>query len=136
MTRHDHAEHTFTSVPESVAAARTFISRTLQEWHVTSHADDILLCASELASNAVKYGSSTEGGRAVFQVRLDADDTHLRVEVEDGDPLTVPRMNRAAEGETGGRGMAIVASLASAWGFESHAAAGKAVWSEFVTSAA
>ncbi|MFJ3633123.1 ATP-binding protein [Streptomyces sp. NPDC090112] len=131
MTRHEHAEHTFTAVPESVAEARTFTTRTLESWELTGRADDIRLCVSELASNAVEHGTRTTGGKGAFLVRIDADDTHVRVEVEDDDPLTAPRVRRARQEDTGGRGMTIVALLATAWGFETHALAGKAVWSEF-----
>lgn len=45
--------------------------------------------------------------------------------------LTTPRVNRAQQEDTGGRGMTIVATLATAWGCETHALVGKAVWSEF-----
>ncbi|MFF0215955.1 ATP-binding protein [Streptomyces vinaceus] len=134
MPRHEHAEHTFTAVPESVAAARSFTSRTLESWELTRRADDIRLCVSELASNAVEHGTHALGGRGAFLVRIDADDSHVRVEVEDDDPLATPCLNRSDKGDTGGRGMMIVASLATAWGFETCALTGKAVWSEFLTS--
>ncbi|MFF4369428.1 ATP-binding protein [Streptomyces sp. NPDC001594] len=133
MPSHKRAEHAFAAVPESVAEARTFTVRMLEEWHLTRRANDIRLCVSELASNAVRHGTPAGSGRGVFLVRLDADDTHVRVEVEDEDPHSTPRLNGAAEDDTGGRGMAIVASLATAWGFESCVFAGKAVWSEFLT---
>ncbi|RSS79380.1 ATP-binding protein [Streptomyces sp. WAC06614] len=134
MPRHEHAEHTFTAAPESVAAARSFTTRTLESWDLTRRADDIRLCVSELAANAVEHGTRrTAEGQGAFLVRIDADDTHIRLEVEDDDPLGTPRLNRAQDEDTGGRGMMIVASLATAWGFESCAFAGKAVWSEFLT---
>ncbi|MFE5540762.1 MULTISPECIES: ATP-binding protein [Streptomyces] len=132
MHRHEHAELAFTAVPESVAEARAFTARTLEGWRLTGRADDIGLCVSELASNAVKHGSPGEGG--AFRVRIDADETHVHLEVEDDDPSATPRMGAARDEDTGGRGMMIVASLATAWGFESCAYGGKAVWSDFVTA--
>ncbi|MFF0220195.1 ATP-binding protein [Streptomyces vinaceus] len=134
-TRHAHAEHAFTAVPESVAEARTFTTRTLAAWRLDDgRADDIRLCVSELASNAVEHGTHGIGARGVFHLRIDADDTHVHVEVEDDDPLATPRVRPDSEEATGGRGMAIVASLATAWGFESCAfGGGKAVWSDFTT---
>ncbi|MFF0220193.1 ATP-binding protein [Streptomyces vinaceus] len=105
---------------------------------MTGRADDIPLCVSELASNVVEHGTRTTGDRGVFLVRIDADDAHVRVEVEDDDPIpmSTPRVSRADDGDTSGRGMMIMASPAIAWGFESCAFGGKAVWSEFLTAPA
>jgi anti-sigma regulatory factor (Ser/Thr protein kinase) len=136
MHKQEHAEHSFTAVPESIAAARAFTEQTLEAWRVTGRVDDVRLCVSELASNAVNHGTPTEDGGHVFHVRIDADDTLIRVEVEDDDPLSTPRVRQPAEGDTGGRGMLIVESLSAAWGYESHDADGKAVWTEFFTSRA
>ncbi|MFD7083421.1 ATP-binding protein [Streptomyces sp. NPDC059918] len=134
-TRHTHAEHAFTAVPQSVAEARTFTTRTLAAWRLDDdRADDIRLCVSELASNAVEHGTHGMGTRGVFHLRIDADDLHVHVEVEDDDPTATPRVRPESEKATGGRGMAIVASLATAWGFENRAfGGGKAVWSDFAT---
>ncbi|MFD7085508.1 ATP-binding protein [Streptomyces sp. NPDC059918] len=132
MPRQTQAERTFTAVPESVAEARSFTTRTLESWELTHRADDIRLCVSELAANAVEHGTCTpSAGPGAFLVRIDADETHVRIEVEDHDPLSAPRVNRARGSDTSGRGMLIVASLAAAWGFEISPCVGKAVWSEF-----
>lgn len=136
MPRHEHAEQSFTAIPQSIGAARTFIEQTLKAWRLTGRADDVRLCVSELASNAVNHGTHTMSHCGAFQVRIDADDAHIRIEVEDSEPLTAPRVCRAMDGEPGGRGMLIIDTLATAWGYESHAPSGKIVWSEFPTSPA
>ncbi|MEU6704997.1 ATP-binding protein [Streptomyces wuyuanensis] len=136
MTKHEHAEHSFTTAPESIGAARSFARETLETWHLSACTDDVQLCVSELASNAVTHGARGTVGHGEFQVRIDADEALIRVEVEDGDTLTRPRVRRAADGDTGGRGMAIVQSLSAAWGCDSQTPGGKTVWSEFRTAAA
>ncbi|MEU9481876.1 ATP-binding protein [Streptomyces sp. NPDC048191] len=136
MFKQEHAERSFTAVPESIAAARSFAEQTLAAWHLMGRVDDVQLCISELASNAVNHGTRDRGLDHVFQVRIDADESVVRVEVEDDDPVSVPRVRQARDGDTGGRGMLIVQALAAAWGWESHAPAGKAVWSEFAISPA
>ena len=136
MDKQEHAEHSFTAIPESIPAARAFAEQTLEAWQVTGRVDDVRLCVSELASNAVNHGSRTDNGGHVFHVRIDADDTLIRVEVEDDDPLSTPHVREPGEGETGGRGMLIVETLSAAWGYESHDEEGKAVWTEFLTTRA
>ncbi|MGW5848610.1 ATP-binding protein [Streptomyces sp. NPDC055254] len=46
----------FPQARTSVRAARQFVGDTLAEWGVTERRDDIRLCASELATNAVLHG--------------------------------------------------------------------------------
>ncbi|MFD5425963.1 ATP-binding protein [Streptomyces sp. NPDC127084] len=135
MSKHEHAERSFTADPASIAEVRSFAERTLKAWHMTAQADDVQLCVSELASNAVNHGTRP-GSPSAFRVRMDASDARIRIEIEDSDPLTAPRVRQAAHGDTGGRGMQIVDALASAWGYENHAPEGKAVWSEFHTTPA
>ncbi|MFE2476123.1 ATP-binding protein [Streptomyces sp. NPDC059389] len=89
---------------------------------------------AEHSFTAVEHGTHGMGTWGVYHLRIDADDTHVHVQVEDDAPLATPRVRPESERATGGRGMAIVASLATAWGFENRAfGGGKAVWSEFGT---
>jgi anti-sigma regulatory factor (Ser/Thr protein kinase) len=105
-----------------VREARRFLAGVLDG---APAADDALLCASELATNAVLHSRSARpGGR--FAVRAAVRAGSVRVEVEDeGGPW---RPDAGADGQSG-RGLLIVGQLASRWGRD-DAGAGRTVWFE------
>jgi anti-sigma regulatory factor (Ser/Thr protein kinase) len=82
-----------------------------------------LLLASELVTNAVKYG----GEHIVLIVEDQAE--RLKVEVHDDGPRS-PRMGAAESHALGGRGLLLVESLAHEWGTTRGNAhqPGKGVW--------
>ncbi|MFJ6524737.1 ATP-binding protein [Streptomyces longwoodensis] len=90
---------------------------------------DVLLCVSELVTNAVLHG--VPPGRQLL-IFLRWDGRLLRVEVHDsggGEP-------RATDGDTcaeGGRGLLLVTLLSDKWGVRQRKLA-KAVWCEFTKS--
>ncbi len=89
---------------------------------MTSLADTAELLSSELVTNAVIHGS----GEVRMEVSRHGD--RLRVEVYDDDP-SQPHPRERSGAEESGRGLHIVASLATAWGC-TPAGAGKAMWFE------
>lgn len=110
------------------ARARAWIADQLSDLPETL-LDDAMLVASELVTNAVRYG------RPEITLALARTPRGIRIEVGDeGEALPlvspmVPESNR-----TGGRGLLIVASTASDWGIATHKAApGKTVWVEIST---
>ncbi|WP_316745306.1 ATP-binding protein [Streptomyces sp. MK7] len=117
----------------SVPAARAFAREALADWKLTGRADDVLLCVSELATNALVHGAPP--GRGFLLRLLPYDDGGgLRVEVHDsGDGVpAVPRPDAGEPGE-GGRGLLLVAELADKWGVGGRSP-GKVVWCEFARS--
>ncbi|MGK5531088.1 tetratricopeptide repeat protein [Streptomyces sp. URMC 129] len=115
----------------SVRAAREFTSATLAEWGLSDRRDDARLCVSELATNALLHGAPTGGE---FSVRLDADADWLRIAVRDtGGGRPEPRAF-GPDGD-GGRGLALIAELADAYGYTEHAV-GKTVWLAFKVGSA
>lgn len=89
----------------------------------TGHAEaspTVRLLVSELATNAIRH---TDGER--FLVEFDAD-SMIVVAVCDSS-LGEPRIRRAADTETGGRGLGIVDKLADQWGV-ALSKRGKCVW--------
>lgn len=116
---------------QSVHGAREFTAAVVADWGLGCHTDDVRLCVSELASNALAHG--TRPGHT-FLVRLDADGTRLRLEVHDSRGRRegpVPAVRHPAADETAGRGLLIVAALADAWGVDERDVLGKVVWAEF-----
>jgi anti-sigma regulatory factor (Ser/Thr protein kinase) len=119
----------------SVPAAREFARVALAEWGCASRADDVLLCVSELATNALLHGVPPGRG---FLLRLSR---HVggvvRVEVHDsgaGRPRlpTQPDESRAPgpEERECGRGLLLVDALADKWDVGERMP-GKVVWCEF-----
>lgn len=121
------ATQRFPRADTAVPKARAFVGRTLADWHVSERTDDVLLCVSELATNAVRHG--VQRGEH-FLVKLTAADGCLRVEVHDTNRRR-PRVQQPSTQDTTGRGLLLVEALADAWGVEPHPPRGKVVWSEF-----
>ncbi|NBE54475.1 ATP-binding protein [Streptomyces boluensis] len=112
----------------SVPAARAFASKVLGDWGLAPSADDVLLCVSELATNALLHGVPPGRG---FLVRLAYDGAVLRVELHDsgdGEPH-IPCEAR----DEGGNGLLLVSAVADKWGVGARVP-GKVVWCEFEAS--
>ena len=110
------------SLPASVAKVRRFAVGACEAHGFGGQCDAVALLVSEVATNALVHGSGD------VQVRVLPRDGALRVEVAD-ESTHLPRPRKAGLMEEGGRGLALVESLASAWGVE-PTGAGKVVWFE------
>jgi anti-sigma regulatory factor (Ser/Thr protein kinase) len=84
---------------------------------------DVELVVSELVSNAVDANADR------IDLRLLVGDELVRVEVRDDAP-GLPRARAPGPDSRRGRGLLIVGTVATAWGFETGAAP-KCVWAEF-----
>ncbi|MET8412708.1 ATP-binding protein [Streptomyces sp. NPDC005195] len=122
-------ERFFRRERRAVPAARRFARETLAGWGLVGagRGDDVLLCVSELATNALVHGVPPGRHFRVF-LRYAGDGGVLRVEVHDSGG-GVPRPVDGAAGE-GGRGLLLVAALSDSWGVAERDP-GKAVWCEF-----
>ncbi|MBT2414650.1 ATP-binding protein [Streptomyces sp. ISL-12] len=111
---------------QSVPATRAFTRRALVDWNVRRRADDILLCVSELTTNALLHGVPPGRGFLLRLVPYGDDGGGVRIEVHDsGDGVPALR-----EPDEGGRGLLLVSELADKWGVEEREP-GKIVWCEF-----
>jgi len=111
---------------DSVPAARAFAARVLATWGVRGGVERVLLCVSELTTNALRHGAPPGRG---FLVRLAVLGAVLRVEVHDsGDGLPV-ECHPSVEEESG-RGLMLVGGIADKWGVGERQP-GKIVWCEF-----
>ena len=109
--------------PAAVSGARKTLLRQLQAWGLDHLADDLQLIASELITNAVRYG------KAPINVRLHTRGSRVRVEVTDGNPNDVPEQLDAGSSLTHGRGIPLIEAIASSWGVDHHSNS-KTVWAE------
>ncbi|MEU2064307.1 SpoIIE family protein phosphatase [Streptomyces sp. NPDC013455] len=111
---------------EAAPRARAFASGVLTSWRFPAELHDLgVLATSELVANSLQHGTPP------MRLRLRRTDRRLIVEVTDGDDH-LPRRRRAEPGDESGRGIAIVATIASGWGCRRTPGGGKAVWCEFV----
>ncbi|MEV0847541.1 ATP-binding protein [Streptomyces sp. NPDC049954] len=109
----------------SVPAARRFVAEALRDWGVQAErGDDVLLCVSELATNALLHGVPPGRGFQLF-LRCDTDDV-LRLELHDSGG-GMPEIGRAGAHEDGGRGLFLVSRLSDDWGVGERNP-GKIVW--------
>lgn len=115
------------STPRSAREARAFVRDTLHRWRLESLSDEAELLASELVTNVVLHVGTP------LQVRLRRAAGHaqaLRVEVSDGSRRE-PRRRRYSEQAQTGRGLVLIARLASRHGVDVDDN-GKCVWFELV----
>lgn len=117
----------FSATPASVGQARDFALTTLSSWGLSARAEDIRLCVSELASNALAHGTAPGHG---FLVKIEADDDFVHLEVHDSRDRR-PEVRHPQETDTSGRGLLIVEELSDGWGVEDRRPFGKVIWSRF-----
>jgi hypothetical protein len=115
----------FLPTASSVRPVRRFVADALDEWGHRALAEDAMLVASELATNAVMH----VGGP--FRVALDLGPAGFRISVEDTS-RELPQRLAPPAATAGGRGMAVVDALSSAVGVEQQAC-GKVVWADLPT---
>ena len=124
------AETRLVATPAAASAARRFIVDTLEVWDLETAVDDAVLCGSELVTNAVLHA----GGELV--VRLTNSDGDVLLEVIDEMPLQLsavqPRTTSLDNAGMTGRGLSVLATLATEWGVDrvelDGAGEGKVVW--------
>ncbi|MET9435924.1 ATP-binding protein [Streptomyces sp. NPDC006551] len=109
----------------SVPLAREFARKALTDWGLDVRTDDVLLCVSELATNALLHGVPPGRGYRLH-LRLERPGP-LRVEVHDSGDGTPHRREPSDES---GRGLLLVEALADRWGVGERNP-GKIVWCEF-----
>jgi hypothetical protein len=108
--------------PHPIAAeqARLLTKIALADWKVTEPADDALLIAAELATNAAKLGD-------VFHITLSRQGGAALIEVRDGSEA-LPDTRRRSIDHVDGRGLLLVEACSKDWGWRLEDEGGKTVW--------
>ncbi|MGW6743364.1 ATP-binding SpoIIE family protein phosphatase [Streptomyces sp. NPDC055025] len=110
---------------EAAPRARAFATGVLASWRFPVELCDLgVLATSELVANSLQHGTPP------MRLRLRRTDRRLIIEVTDGDEH-LPRRRRAEPADEAGRGISIIATIASSWGSRRTPGGGKAVWCEF-----
>ncbi|HVW80949.1 MAG TPA: SpoIIE family protein phosphatase [Mycobacteriales bacterium] len=112
--------------PDAVRKARRFTAQWFAD-EPRDLVDDAEQVVSELVTNAIFHGAEP------ITLRLSRTATALRLEVEDAG-RTMPVISRASIDTMTGRGLSLIAALASGWGV-SESPAGKVVWAEITGEA-
>jgi anti-sigma regulatory factor (Ser/Thr protein kinase) len=109
--------------PAAAAEARNHVRATIHAWDVPIDPDVAVLLTSELVTNAVRHEGDDNG--AILLMLSWAGD-QMRVEVHDTSRFEPLLVDAPPDAETG-RGLMLVDSLSTDWGFR-KTAAGKAVY--------
>ncbi len=123
----------FTSSPRGARLARRLVSHCLTTWghpYASPANQKLTLIVAELTGNAVRHGHVP--GRD-FHIRLTGSTGTLRIEVTDTRSERVPLFSpqEPPEDAESGRGLLVVARLASRWAVVPRVGApGKTVWAE------
>jgi anti-anti-sigma factor len=117
--------------PTAPDAARVFVRETLQLWQLGPPdgelSEQVQLLADELVTNAVLHA------RTELRLRLELQGALVHIAVRDlGRRLPRP-VPDDPEAESG-RGLQLVAELATAWGVHQHPGGGKVVWCTLQTA--
>ena len=107
---------------ESPASARRFVTDALHDWGYGPLVSDAALLTSELVTNAVEHASEPLALEVV-----DLRDGVL-VTVEDAGQAPLPAAQLPNPSAEGGRGLALVESIATSWGARTIPGDGKLVW--------
>lgn len=117
------------NAPEAVGQARQALADTLAAWGFAGApagdavVGDLLLIATELLSNAVKFSSGE------VSLALTWTGGSIRVTATDTAPAPAALADPGPDA-SGGRGLAIVAALAQRWGQTPFRGGRKEVWAE------
>ncbi|MEU6159783.1 ATP-binding protein [Streptomyces sp. NPDC047130] len=121
----------FSATRRGARLARRLAAHQLDVWGVprgTPASDAIVLIVAELSANAVLHGRVPGRDFALRLVHGPAAGL-VRVEVSDTHPAQPVALVPAADAD-GGRGLLLVAALASRWGVAERTGPGKTVWAE------
>ncbi|GHE37308.1 hypothetical protein GCM10017673_44830 [Streptosporangium violaceochromogenes] len=117
----------FTATPDQVKPARKFVAEILGDSHPSR--DDAVLLTSELATNAIEHSTESAINPREFLVTVAFLLHSVLITVQDPGFLEIPCPRDPAPDATGGRGLALVNSLATRWGFHRDSI-GTVIWFE------
>jgi serine/threonine-protein kinase RsbW len=102
------------AIPEAVSVARQLVRSLLGEQY--PDADDLVLCVSELVTNAVTHSLSAAPG-GTLTLSMNIGQAGVLVQIGDnGGPSAPQVMDDVGPESERGRGLQLVAALADSWG--------------------
>jgi anti-sigma regulatory factor (Ser/Thr protein kinase) len=124
-----HSTLVLGALPSAVPCARLHAKHVLGEWQRGELVESVELIVSELVTNAIKAARALPGPiTPPVRLRLSCDRTDVVVEVWDGS-AEPPVLTNASAAADGGRGLLLVDTLSSRWGWLfPRECGGKTVW--------
>ncbi|MEU3630910.1 ATP-binding protein [Streptomyces fradiae] len=121
------------ATPRGARLARLLTVQQLDAWGwppACAASEYAAVVAAELAANAVTHGRARGRGFRLTLINEASDSGTLRVEVTDARGDRVPPSLATTPDPTAesGRGLLLVAALATRWGWEPDPPSGKTVW--------
>ncbi|MFL1377997.1 MULTISPECIES: ATP-binding protein [unclassified Nocardiopsis] len=126
----EHVIGAFSSVPDSVGAARRLADPALDRWGLAEALDDVRLVLSELVGNACRHALAPDRdpGTTPIVVRLSRIEEPGRVACLVADTSErAPHKVDAHHFAESGRGLSLVAAFSGEWGW-TPVRGGKVVW--------
>ncbi|WBP86908.1 ATP-binding protein [Kitasatospora cathayae] len=117
--------------PRSASRARIRLLRQAFDWQIdVESAETALILLSELVTNACRHARSPRDRMIGVRVLLPTSSL-LRIEVSDANP-ELPTLRHATPDDESGRGLELVAALATSWGAHPRGEGyiGKTAWCE------
>ncbi|MGW7168838.1 ATP-binding protein [Streptomyces sp. NPDC054884] len=132
-------EMRFTSTPRGARLARRLAGHRLDTWGIpygTGPHEEIVLVLGELTANAVRHGHVPSRDFHLL-LRASAPARTVRIEITDTRTERMPpepeAVSTPGSEDDGGRGLLLVAALATRWGWHLRPGGpGKTVWAECV----
>jgi hypothetical protein len=118
--------------PEAAKAARDFTTSTLRDWQLDDLAQEAVLIASELVTNAIRHGRCCAGPDDGVELAWHRQAARVICMVIDRSPLP-PVLGIADQDAESGRGLQVVQALAANWGWMMLGATSKGVWAALTT---
>jgi anti-sigma regulatory factor (Ser/Thr protein kinase) len=119
---------------ESVQAGRQFTAATLRDWQLDDLAEEAVIVASELITNAIRHGTRCSVSPAIaptVQLAWHRQADRILCVVTDSSD-SPPVLEEADATSESGRGLQVVHALTAAWGWAMLGACQKAVWAMFL----
>jgi hypothetical protein len=120
------------ALADAVPSARAHLRQLLPDWGQAELGPDAAVVISELVTNSVAASAELPLAAAPVLVWLGSDSHCVLLAVADASPRPPIRLNLEPEAE-GGRGLALVETLSSRWGWHLTSVTGliKVVWAEW-----
>ena len=119
------------ALPSAVPCARLHARLVVQEWGLSTLADNVELVVSELITNAL-HASRGLGPAPSVRLWLLGDAGQVLILVWDASPYAPIRTDVPAYAEAG-RGLLLVEAASSQWGTSASSRGGKSVWALITT---
>ncbi len=119
------------ALPSAVPCARLHARLVVQEWGLSTLADNVELVVSELITNALN-ASAGLGPAPSVRLWLLGDAGQVLILVWDASPYAPIRTDVPAYAEAG-RGLLLVEAASSQWGSSANSRGGKSVWALITT---